>query len=561
MLQSLWSQDRQRGSSLPVFRDIAQEAGIRFRCDGSPTSQKYLLETMVGGVAMFDYDGDGRLDLYFVNGAALDDPMPAGKSADKSFPRFWNRLYHNNGDGTFRDVTEAAGVKGHSFGMGVAVGDYDNDGRPDLYVTNYGRNILYHNNGDGSFTDVTQRAGVGGGGWSASACFVDYDRDGWLDLLVTRYLQWDFANNPHCGGYAPGQRGYCHPDQFKPIDHLLYHNDRDGTFTDVSGPSGIAAHPGYGLGVTFQDFDHDGWPDLLVANDNSPQQLFRNLGNGKFEEVALSTGLAFDENGRMFSGMGVDFADYNNDGWPDVLISALGNERYAVFENQKGSFVYSTGPTGLGAISTTHSGWGLKFFDSDNDGWKDVFIAQGHVMDTVEANFPGLHYLEPPVMIRNSRGKFQDVSAQSGAPFRIPRASRGAAFGDIDNDGMIEIAVNVLNGPAMLLKAQSVGNHWLMVNTIGSKSNRDGIGARVRVVSKSGREQYGFVNPAGSYMSASDKRVHFGLGAEKIAALVEIVWPSGAIQRMENVPSDQVLTVREPAIPNPKALNLQVDRR
>ncbi len=503
---------------------------------------------MVGGVAMIDYDGDGRQDLYFVNGAALADPMPAGRQPDKSDARFWNRLYHNNGDGTFTDVTQKAGVRGHSYGMGAAVGDYDNDGRPDLYVTNYGRNILYHNNGDGTFTDVTAKAGVAGGGWSASACFVDYDRDGWLDLVVSRYLQWDFSTNPYCGDYKPGGRGYCHPNQFQPVTHLLYHNNRDGTFTDVSKESGIASVPGYGLGVTFDDYNHDGWPDLLIANDNSPQQLFRNLGNGKFEEVAMASGLAYDDNGRAFSGMGVAFADYNNDGWPDVLITTLANERYALFENRKGEFVYQTGPSGLGAISATHSGWGIRFVDFDNDGWKDIFIAQGHVMDSVETTFPGLHYLEPPVMIRNNRGHFVDMSGVSGAPFCQARAARGVAFGDLDNDGRIEIVINNLNAPASILKSQGgPEHHWLLVNAIGVTSNRDGIGASIRVVTESGGEQYGLVNPAGSYMSACDKRVHFGVGADKSIKLLEIRWPSGAIQRLQNIAADQMLTVREAA--------------
>jgi enediyne biosynthesis protein E4 len=545
-------------AALPFYADIAGKAGVRFQCAGSPTSQKYLIETMVGGVAMFDYDGDGRLDLYFVNGAALADPMQPGKEPDKRDPKFWNRLYRNNGDGTFTDVTERAGVKGHSYGMGVAVGDFDNDGRPDLYVTNFGRNILYHNNGDGTFTDVTRHAGVGGGGWSVAACFVDYDKDGWLDLFVSRYLQWDFDNNPHCGEYKPGARGYCHPDQFKPVTHLLYHNNRDGTFTDVSKEAGIADCPGFGLGVTFNDFDRDGWPDLLVANDNLPQQLFRNLGNGKFKEVALDAGLAYDENGKTFSGMGVDFADYNNDGWPDVIIGALANERYAVFQNRNRNFVYMTEPSGLGAISSTHSAWGLKFFDYDNDGWKDLFAAQGHVMDNVDVTFPGLHYLEPPVMIRNNRGRFQDVSAQSGEPFRVARAARGAAFGDLDNDGQLEIAINVLNGPAMILKNQRpLANHWLIVDPRGTASNRDGIGAKVRVVSASGLEQHGLVNPAGSYASASDRRVHFGLGSDTVAEVVEVAWPSGTVQRLSKVPADQILTVTEPPPTKPvQALNV-----
>jgi hypothetical protein len=536
-----------RAQTLPVYRDIAQKAGVDFRCNGSPTSQKYLMESMVGGVAMLDFDGDGLLDLFFVNGAALQDPMAPGQQPDKSDPRFWNRLYRNNGNGTFTDCTETACLKGTGFGMGAAVGDFNNDGHPDLFVTQFGRNILYRNNGDGTFSDVTAAAGVGGTGWHTSACFVDYDRDGWLDLLVARYMEWDFAKNPYCGDHKPGGRVYCHPNQFKPTSSLLYHNNRDGTFTDVSKESGIAGATGYGLGVAFNDFDRDGWPDLLIANDNSSQQLFRNLGNGRFEENALAAGLAYDENGRTFSGMGVDFADYDNDGWPDVLISDLANERYAVFQNKNGAFNYVTGPSGLGAISATHSGWGLKFFDYDNDGWKDVFIAQGHVMDNVQKSYPGLRYEEPAVMIRNNRGRFEDVSAQSGEPFRQAIAGRGAAFGDIDNDGQIEIAVNVLNGRAMILKntANSV-NHWLQIDTVGSASNRDGIGAKIRLISTSGQQQFGYVSTAGSYLSASDKRVHFGLGADTTAALIEIVWPSGIKQKLENVQGDRILTVKEP---------------
>lgn len=501
---------------------------------------------MVGGVAVLDFDGDGLLDIFFVNGAKLDDPMAPGKSPDKSDPRFWNRLYRNNGDGSFSDVTERAGVKGHSFGMGVAVGDYNNDGRPDIYVTNFGRNILYRNNGDGTFSDVTEKAGVGAGGWSTGACFVDFDRDGWLDLVVSRYLEWDFAHNPHCGGYGPGGRSYCHPDQFKPATHLLFRNNRDGTFTDVSRESGLSAHPGNGMGVAFNHFDCDGWPDLLIANDNRPQQLFRNLRNGKFEEVALDLGLAYDENGRAFSGMGLDFTDYNNDGWPDIVISTLANERYACFQNRQGRFDYVTGSTGLGAISATHSGWGLKFLDYDNDGWKDLFIAQGHVMDTVESVFPGLRYLETPVLIRNERGAFRDVSALSGSPFQIARAGRGVAVGDLDNDGRLEIVMNVLNGPAVILKPKGGdGSHWLLVNTVGTASNRDGMGAKVRMVGESGREQHGLVTTAGSYLSASDKRVHFGLGKEKRVVLMEITWPSGSVQRLKSLPVDQVVNVTE----------------
>ncbi len=532
---------------LPIFRDVTARSRIDFHCQGSPTSQKYLIETMPAGVAMFDYDGDGFLDLYFVNGAKLDDPMPPGHAPDKSDPRFWNRLYHNNGDGTFTDVTERAGLRGHSYGMGVATGDYNNDGHVDVYVTNFGRNILYRNNGDGTFTDVTEKAGVGGGGWSSSACFVDYDNDGWLDLIVTRYMQWDFAQNIWCGPREPGYRGYCHPAMFKKATHLVYHNNGDGTFTDVSQECGIGNVPGYGLGIAFNDYDRDGWPDILIANDNIPEQLFHNLGNGKFEEVALKLGLAYDEDGRTFSGMGVDFADYDNDGWPDVVIGTLANEKYALFHNVKGSFEYASGAVGVARISSTHSGWGLKFIDYDNDGWKDLFVAQAHVMDNIELSSPSLRYQEQMLLMRNNRGRFEDVSALSGDPFRQRLTARGVAFGDLDNDGNIDVAISCLNGPAVILRNEGgTGNHWLIVNTIGTVSNRDGIGARIRVVGESGFEQYGIVSTAGSYQSASDKRVHFGLGPDKAAKLVEIQWPSGIVQQLENVRAGQILDVKEP---------------
>ena len=540
---SAWGGD---AASFPVFRDVTAESGVNFVGQGCPTSQKYLIETMTGGVAAFDYDGDGWLDLYFVNGAALADPMPPGRSPDKSDPRYWNRLYRNNRDGTFTDVTERAGVRGHSYGMGAAAGDVNNDGLPDIYVTNFGRNILYRNNGDGTFTDITEKAGAVGGGWSSSACFVDYDRDGWLDLFVTRYLMWDFNNNPYCG--PEGQRAYCHPATFKPISHLLYRNNRDGTFTDVSRQAGIAAAPGYGLGVAFNDYDRDGWPDLLAANDKTPEQLFRNRGDGTFEEIGLASGLAYNEEGGTFSGIGVDFADYDNDGWPDVFIGALANERYALFRNQKSNFAYASEPSGVGLITLPHSGWGLKFADFDNDGWKDVFVAQSHVMDNIELTRPSTRYREPMLLLRNRQGRFEDVSKGRGSAFEIPRAARGVAFGDLNNDGFIDAAVNCLNGPAVLLRNEGGnGNQWLAIDTIGTTSNRDGIGAKLRLVSESGLEQYGYVSTAGSYQSANDKRVHFGLGKEKTARLLEITWPSGAMQRLQNIPAGRILTVKEPA--------------
>jgi enediyne biosynthesis protein E4 len=538
----------QGAPKLPTFANVAPRAGVHFVNQASHTSQKYLPESMVGGVAMLDYNRDGHLDLFFVNGAALADPMAAGQQPDKRDPRFWNRLYRNNGDGTFTDVTETAGVQGHSYGMGVAVGDYDNDGWPDLYVTNLGRNILYHNNGDGTFTDVTEKAGVAGAGWSAGAAFADYDRDGRLDLIVARYLEWDFSSNIWCGEHKPGYRAYCHPDQFKPINHLVYHNNGDGTFTDVSKKCGIGSVPGKGLGIAINDFDRDGWPDILIANDSFPQQLFRNNHDGTFTESALTLGLAYDDDGKTFAGMGNDFADYDNDGWPDVFINALANQRYALFRNEKGrSFDYVAGSSGVARITMLHSGWGARFVDYDNDGWKDLFVGQGHVMDNVALTEPSVKYREPLLLMRNRAGQFDNVSEQSGAPFRQPLAARGVAFGDLNNDGFVDIAINCNDGPALILMNQGGnGNHWLLVNTNGSTSNRDGVGARLRVVSESGLEQYGYVSTAGSYLSASDKRVHFGLGRDRMVRLLEIVWPSGTVQRLEKIPADQVVAVQEP---------------
>jgi hypothetical protein len=536
-------------AALPRFRDVTAASGVNLRNESSATSQKYLIESMVGGAGLIDYDGDGWLDVYFVNGAKLEDPMAAGKAPDKSDPRFWNRLFRNNRDGTFTDVTEKAGVRGHSYGMGVAVADYDNDGFPDLYVTNLGRNILYHNNGDGTFTDVTDKAGVAGGGWCAGACWVDFDRDGRLDLIVARYLDWDFDKNIWCGDRKPGYRAYCHPDQFKPVTHLAYRNNGDGTFTDVSTRSGLGAAPGKGLGVAFNDYDRDGWPDILIANDSFAQQLFRNKRDGTFEEVALPLGVAYDDDGRTFAGMGLDFADYDNDGWPDAFVNALGNQRYALFRNVKGTaFDYATGPTGVGGITMLHSGWGARFIDYDNDGWRDLFVAQSHVMDNIELTQPSLRYREPLLLMRNLQGKFQDVSAQSGEPFQVPLAARGAAFGDLNNDGFPEAVINCRDSRAVILRNEGGnGNHWLLVNTVGVVSNRDGIGAKLRIVTPAGAEQHAIVSTAGSYLSSSDKRVHFGLGQEKTVRLLEVFWPSGTVQKLENFAADRILTVREPA--------------
>jgi hypothetical protein len=545
-LLSLWIHAQSPASAFPVFADITQQTGIAFVHQASHTTQKYLPETMSGGVALIDYDGDGLPDLFFVNGAALRDPMKPGDEPDKREERFWNRMYRNNGDGTFTDVTAKAGLRGRGFGMGVAAGDYDNDGHADLYVTSLGGNNLYHNNGDGTFTDVTETAGVAGAGWSAGALFFDYDNDGLPDLMVTRYLDWKFSTDVYCGLRKPGGRMYCHPDQFRPMSHLLFHNEGHGRFRDVSAPAGIAAHPGKGLGIAMEDYDGDGRPDILVANDSMPQQLFHNTGKG-FEETGTATGIAYDSDGHTFAGMGADFADYDNDGRPDIFVNALGTQRYALFRNLKSAFDYVSDSTGVGAASMLHSGWGAKFVDFDNDGWKDLFIAQGHVMDNVALTQPNLKYREAPLLLRNRAGKFTDVTAFSGPGLATEMAARGAAFGDLNNDGWIDVAINVNNGPPVILKNQGVpGNHWLTIAARGTSSNRDAIGTRVRVVTASGTEQIAMVSAGGSYLSSNDLRVHFGLGRDKEAKLLELRWPGGKVQRLEHVRADQILKVTEP---------------
>lgn len=535
-------------SSTDAFVDITQRLGINFQYRSSHTSKKYLLETMGPGVAVFDYDNDGRLDIYVVNGAPLADPTPKGTIPQKSGPEYWNRLYHQKPDGTFEDVTEKAGLQGVGYGMGAAVGDYDNDGFEDLYVTAYGGNKLYHNNGDGTFSDVTDKAGVKGSGWSTSAAWVDLDNDGFLDLIVLRYLDWDFEDI-WCGEHKDGFRAYCHPDYFKPASPLVYHNNRDGTFTEVAQKIGLAK-PGKGLGVAIADYDHDGHIDLFFANDSMFEFLYHNKGDGTFEEVALPAGVAVDQDGRTFAGMGVDFADYKNDGWPGIVVTNLANQRYALYQNNHdGTFTYSSQLSGLGAMTLSHSGWGVRFFDYDNDGWKDLLIAQGHDLDTIELNYPNLHYREPMLLARNTGHGFEDVSAQSGSVFHQSWVARGMAIGDLDNDGRLDAVVTTNDGPVHVLHNQTgAGNHWVMLKLVGHKSNRDAIGAEVIVTTNAG-PQFATVSTGGSYLSSSDKRVHFGLGRETTIQSIEIRWPSGTKQILRNVSADQILQIEEPASP------------
>jgi len=528
------------------FRDVASSLGVNFRYVSSHTSKKYLIETMGAGVALFDYDNDGRLDLFLVNGTPLADPTPKGTIPQKAGPQDWNRLYHQKSDGTFEDVTEKAGLQGAGYGMGVAVGDYDNDGYEDLFVTAYGGNKLYHNNGDGTFTDVTEQAGVIGGGWSTSAAWVDLDNDGRLDLIVLRYVQWDF-DDIWCGERKEGYRSYCHPDYFKPITPFVYHNDGNGHFTEISKKIGISK-PGKGLGIALADYDRDGRIDIFVANDSMFEFLYRNKGDGTFEEVGLASGVAVDGDGNTYAGMGVDFVDYNNDGLPDLVVTDLSNQIYALYQNNgDGSFTYASFSSGLATISKQYSGWGARFMDYDNDGWKDLLVAQGHDIDTIQIQYPNLRYREPMLLARNTGSGFVDVSAESGSVFRERWVGRGMAIGDIDNDGRLDAVVTTNDGLVHILHNETpTQNHWLILKLVGHASNRDAIGAAIELVTSQG-SQFATVTTASSYLSSGDKRVHFGLGAERIAEAIEIRWPSGIVQTLKGVRADQILLVEEPA--------------
>jgi hypothetical protein len=534
-----------KGQSTVVFTDITSQTKIDFKHQGSPTSVKYLLETMGGGVAIFDYDNDGRMDLFFTNGALLKDGMPKGAAPDKSDAKFWNRLYHQKADGSFEDMTERAGLKGEGFSMGVAAGDYDNDGFVDLYVTGFSANHLYHNNGNGTFSDVTRKLGVAGSGWSTSASWLDYDRDGRLDLFVARYLDWDFEK----GSILCGQNGaqaYCHPDNFKGAANILFRQKADGTFEDVSARAGVADPAGKALGVVVADFDNDDWPDIFVANDSVRQELYHNKGDGTFDDIAVASGAGYSENGKTFAGMGVGAADYDNDGWPDVFITTLSNETYPLYRNNGDlSFIWTTNTSGVGQISLAYSGWGAYFIDADNDGWRDIFVAQGHVLDTIEKSTSYLKYKQTPLLMRNTGKSFVDVSATAGTPFSVPLAGRGAAFGDLDNDGQIDVVLSVLNGSPVILRNGGSKNHWLGIKLAGAKSNRDGIGARVAITDANGRRQIFDVSTGGSYLSSNDPRIVAGLGTASGVRNVQVRWPSGRLQTVANPELDRYITISE----------------
>lgn len=526
-----------------TFTDISAQSGVGFRHSASKTSLKYLLETMGGGVAVFDYDNDGRMDLFFTNGAALKDRMSKEELPDKSQPQYWNRLYRQKPDGTFADVTERAGLKGAGYSFGVAAADYDNDGRVDLFVSGYKADYLYRNNGDGSFSDVTSKLPNVSKSWSTSSGWFDYDHDGRLDLFIARYMEWDFeSGSTFCGGPTAGLRAYCHPDNFKGAFNVLLHQRADGSFEDVSKSAGIADSLGKGLGVAFADFDNDGWTDVFVANDSVRQSLYRNKGDGKFEEIAVMSGAAYDEDGKTFAGMGIDCGDYDNDGYMDVFITTLSNEKYALYHNNGDlSFTYATNTSAVGQITLLYSGWGARIVDVDNDGWRDLFVAQSHVLDTIEKTTSYLKYKQTPLLMRNTGKGFVNISATAGNPFNSAIAARGAAFGDLNNDGQLDAVVAVLDDAPLILRNQGTANHWLGIMLSGR-----GIGARVTVTSLSGQKQIYDVSTAGSYLSSNDPRVVVGLGNARGVRKVEIKWPSGRVQTITNPTIDKYLRIDEP---------------
>jgi hypothetical protein len=534
-----------RAPSAMEFENVGKASRIKFILHNSVSPQRYTYETMAGGVALFDYNNDGLLDIFFTNGAAIP-------SLEKNDPGYYNRLYRNNGDGTFTDVAESAGLKGIGYSMGVAAGDYDNDGFVDLYVTGVNRNQLFHNNGDGTFTDVTEKAGVGGfvqnagKAWSVAAGWFDYNNDGRLDLFVLNYLNYDIKTAKHC--VAQGLPAYCSPVDFLGTPNILYRNNGDGTFTDVSEPAHISQYVGKGMGLSFADYDNDGYTDIFISNDTFQNYLLHNNGDGTFTDVGLQAGVAYNAFGNAVAGMGTDFRDIDNDGKPDIFETAMFGEGFPLYRNLgAGQFQDVTGAAGLTILSSRLTAWGTGVFDFDNDGYKDLFTANADILDN-SMELAHRPFALPNGLFRNKGNlTFEDLSLKGGPGFSVPAPHRGAAFGDLNNDGKIDIVVTVLNGPPEILMNRTHNmNHWIILKLTGIKSNRDGLGTKVTIATAAG-SQYNQATTAVGYNSSSDKRIHFGLGTAAVVDRIELAWPSGIKQVLTNVKTDQILAVTEGA--------------